>query len=540
MVHAPTEMVLTRQCADVSKLKYHMRMNGDVSDHDLLASFEGQHRVSVSTSPRGTCRTTLGGRPPRGSPAASAFARPLAWPCPLFCRIMSRHLVTTVVEHFCAAFGATGQMVLAEYGTRTDGALARLVSTLPTAAAQELLPQPDEALSERELLWQNVLTGSEDAMRDLPSPSLRHAWGITPDDGDGDDERPLARKRIQIQGVIAACVDSGVCEGLLLMYESEGSWAARRLNSASWLYLRLADVLTSTLGNACTPLDISICSTQAQQAGTDCTRSRLAAKLNRLPSLLRQNICYTPIVWCACGRPHQDTLTVLRSLSKSTARKRNFVSADVVFQTSSTLKQHVENLETECEADSFLLGCCGPSYASGPGPPARGWGSLSPVFWRVRSCCGLLQSGLALASLLLAPRACPLLVLPCWPCRLTNLVPQVARPPCSWSVQPAVFFWLSASVRLCFPSRLVAPRCAHRSHVSRRLASTGVGATCYSGFIGRTRSPKASAPSSPQSPRVRRRCPPSLLGHGHAHAPARAHLHRSRNVRRIVEALARC
>ena len=29
----------TRQCADVSKLLNHMRINGDVLDHDLLASF---------------------------------------------------------------------------------------------------------------------------------------------------------------------------------------------------------------------------------------------------------------------------------------------------------------------------------------------------------------------------------------------------------------------------------------------------------------------------------------------------------------------
>ena len=50
--HAPTEMVLTRQCADVSKLMYHVRINGDVLDHDLLASFDGQLRASVSNSVR--------------------------------------------------------------------------------------------------------------------------------------------------------------------------------------------------------------------------------------------------------------------------------------------------------------------------------------------------------------------------------------------------------------------------------------------------------------------------------------------------------
>ena len=32
------------------------------------------------------------------------------------------------------------------------------------------------------------------------------------------------------------------------------------------------------------------------------------------------------------GDPHQDTLTVFRSLRKSIARKRNFVSAQVVLQ----------------------------------------------------------------------------------------------------------------------------------------------------------------------------------------------------------------
>ena len=51
--HAPTEMVLTRQCADVSKLMYHMRIKGDT----LARSTE-------------ICQTTLYGRPPQASLAA--------------------------------------------------------------------------------------------------------------------------------------------------------------------------------------------------------------------------------------------------------------------------------------------------------------------------------------------------------------------------------------------------------------------------------------------------------------------------------------
>ena len=40
------------------------------------------------------------------------------------------------------------------------------------------------------------------------------ARGITPDDGDGDDEHALARKLMKVQGIITAGVDSGVQEGL--------------------------------------------------------------------------------------------------------------------------------------------------------------------------------------------------------------------------------------------------------------------------------------------------------------------------------------
>ena len=99
--------------------------------------------------------------------------------------------------------------------------------------------------------------------------------------------------------------------------------------------LRPADILTSALGNAYTALDVSICSPHASEAGVDCNQSRVQAKLEHygphLATLLRQNISYSPIVWSAYGRPHPDTLAVLRSLSKSIARKRNIASAEVVF-----------------------------------------------------------------------------------------------------------------------------------------------------------------------------------------------------------------
>ena len=78
-----------------------------------------------------------------------------------------------MVDHFSLAFGTPSQSIIAEYDARTDAALARLVSTLPTNATQLLLGQLDEALAERDLLWRNVLSGTEDAMQDL----LHHLSG---------------------------------------------------------------------------------------------------------------------------------------------------------------------------------------------------------------------------------------------------------------------------------------------------------------------------------------------------------------------------
>ena len=68
----------------------------------------------------------------------------------------------------CAAIGASRQTIMAEYDARTDEALCRLASTLPTATALDLLAKLDEAYAESHFSWQNVLSGSEPAMRDQP------------------------------------------------------------------------------------------------------------------------------------------------------------------------------------------------------------------------------------------------------------------------------------------------------------------------------------------------------------------------------------
>ena len=129
--------MLTRQRADVSKLMYHMRINGDFLDHDLLASFDGRLRASVSAclcgypgrllvaGHHGSLLWRLGLRTALGA----------ALPAFVASRIMCRPLVSTM------AFGAPSHPIMAEYDTRPDEAPSRLVSTLPAAVAQDLVVQ---------------------------------------------------------------------------------------------------------------------------------------------------------------------------------------------------------------------------------------------------------------------------------------------------------------------------------------------------------------------------------------------------------------
>ena len=49
--HTSTETVLTRYFASVSKILYRMRINGDVLDHDVLASYGESHTSAITASP---------------------------------------------------------------------------------------------------------------------------------------------------------------------------------------------------------------------------------------------------------------------------------------------------------------------------------------------------------------------------------------------------------------------------------------------------------------------------------------------------------
>ena len=96
------------------------------------------------------CLITPGGKQPQGF-LWRTWPSHRHWGGPTGLNGQQHHVSSSghLIDHFSTAFGTPSQPILAEYDTRTDEALSRV--------------------AEREL-WRNVLTGTEDAMRDLPTP----------------------------------------------------------------------------------------------------------------------------------------------------------------------------------------------------------------------------------------------------------------------------------------------------------------------------------------------------------------------------------
>ena len=164
--------------ADVSKLMYHMRINRNLLDHDLLAAFDVQMRASVSASLSGdlpdhswwqaTTGVTCAGP---GLRTAVGVTLPAFVASRITCRPWCPPRLTTSASLLASRVSPTWPSM-----TRAPTQPLRVFSRRTRRTRpQLLLGQLDEALAERELLWRNVLSGTEDAMQDLPSPSLRNA-----------------------------------------------------------------------------------------------------------------------------------------------------------------------------------------------------------------------------------------------------------------------------------------------------------------------------------------------------------------------------
>ena len=101
---------------------------------------------------------------------------------------------------------------------------------------------------------------------------------------------------------------------------------------ASHPALRPADILTSAaIFGRLAALDVGIVAPEASGSGLDCTTAMYVNKQARYAphqsELERSNVQYVPMLWSAFGRPHAETTTIIRQLTKKAARRRGLPNA---------------------------------------------------------------------------------------------------------------------------------------------------------------------------------------------------------------------
>ena len=241
--HAATELVLTRQCADVSRLVYQMRINGDRIQESLLANFDGDLRASLEI--------VLGSNLPDAAWWQAALgvgsgglglrqAQHVALGAFVASRLASRPHVQTLAEDMnSAGLGAT-DVIMAAYDERSLSALKRLLGELPPDAGCDLLEKLENAGTVAQEVWDNLLSGTDSQVdEEQPRRSRRAGVGarVLPDDGDMDAEHPdsTARGRtLRIQRIIMEYIDKGVHDTLLGSIQDAGdATGSRRLRELS-------------------------------------------------------------------------------------------------------------------------------------------------------------------------------------------------------------------------------------------------------------------------------------------------------------------
>ncbi len=233
--HAATEIVLTRQCADVAKLSYHLRLNGDRIQESALRAFDGDVRAAVEASLGGAVGddswmqaclgVTKGGLGLR-SAANIALASFVA------SRVTSRPHVREMAGHLEEAGLATVAVVMRAYDDRTECALEALVSLLPSARGGELIDTVAAAAANSEAVWARLFDDEaagplDDAPR-RPGPRGIGAT-LTPPDEDEDSEHPDnsgGSRAVRLQRLILAFMDEQHEEQLRNMHVAAGRSSA--------------------------------------------------------------------------------------------------------------------------------------------------------------------------------------------------------------------------------------------------------------------------------------------------------------------------
>ena len=216
--HAPTETVLTRFCGDVSKLTYHLRLNGDRIATEQLDRHDQSMRASLDAIVGGGLTdeawqvATLSVKDCGG--LGMREARTLAGSAFVASRIAARPHVRTLASHLVEAGIGNIDVVMSHYDKRTEAALVEIVNRLDREAGLTLANELEQAAERAQECWETLFEqGDGETASDASDRRPRRPGagvGLLPNDEDEDEEHPdnsRSISAIKLQKLIYKHVD---------------------------------------------------------------------------------------------------------------------------------------------------------------------------------------------------------------------------------------------------------------------------------------------------------------------------------------------
>ena len=219
--HPATELVLTRRCADVSKLTYTLRCSGDKVAEAVLEEFDGGVRSALERALGGSIRDTSWWQATTGVRHGGLGLRESTAAClPAFLasRITARPLAIEMAQHAVEAGLLPMSSFIQAYDERTRAAYERLRDSLPAEVHEDLRIIAEDGASAAADRWQRLQEGRP--MTDGPSfasQGRRPGTSLVLDAGEEDPEHPAqggGRTGPSLQALFSALVDKCILEGL--------------------------------------------------------------------------------------------------------------------------------------------------------------------------------------------------------------------------------------------------------------------------------------------------------------------------------------
>ena len=238
MGHAPSELVLTRRCADVGKVSYWLRCYGDTLRGVVCSRFDTDLRDAMEEILNGPLsdaawwQSNLG---VRDGGLGIRRASDVALMAFIGSRVASRPLVACMLEHVQSADLGCANTLLHAYDSRTNSAVDALLRSFPAEAAQRVHDFIADGVVHAARTWQAYMSpangqGAYATGDDDDDPHMRQSGSVSPglvmDAGAEDEEHPDyggGPRSTKVQRALSKLLDECIREGLCEHHRRSGS-----------------------------------------------------------------------------------------------------------------------------------------------------------------------------------------------------------------------------------------------------------------------------------------------------------------------------